>query len=67
MKSFRITPQGTQILASSSPWGDGARRAFVARGDLAFGMLRMHQSLLDSKAHQHVAVYGERGLFDPAK
>ena len=47
---FAITPQGLRMLASSSLWGDGARRAFVAQADLAFGMLRMHQSLLAGKS-----------------
>ncbi len=54
-KPFRITPSGIRMLTSSSPWGDGAKRAFVAHGDLEFGMLRMHQSLLDAK-NQEVTV-----------
>ena len=53
---FWITPQGIHILAANSPWKDGARRAFVAKDDLAYGMLRMFQSLLDGRGQQ-VAVF----------
>ena len=44
---FWVTPKGIHILASSSPWRDGAQRAFVARSDLVYGMLGMFQTLLD--------------------
>ena len=53
---FWVTPKGIHILASSSPWRDGAQRAFVARSDLAYGMLRMFQTLLYPEA-QEVAVF----------
>ena len=56
VEPFRITPQGIRSLASTSPWGDGAVRVFVAHRDCAFGMLRMHQGLLDSRA-QEVGVF----------
>ncbi len=56
VKPFLVTPQGVHVLAANSPWGDGARRAFVAHDNHAFGMLRMFQSLLDARA-QEVVVF----------
>ena len=56
VEPFRITPPGIRILASSRPWEDDALRAFVTHDDLAYGMLRMHQSLLDPKT-QKVGVF----------
>ena len=56
VRVFEVTPQGLRILASGSPWKDGAKRAFVAHADHAFGMLRMYQSLLDPRV-QEVAVF----------
>ena len=49
---FWITPNGIRVFATNSPWEDGARRAFVARSDLAYGMLRMFQSLLELRDEQ---------------
>ncbi len=56
VEPFRITPPGIRTLASTSPWGDGALRAFVTHDDLAYGMLRMHQSLLDPET-QNIGVF----------
>ncbi len=53
---FWITPLDVRALASSSPWGDDARRAFVAPDDHAYGMLRMFQCLLEI-GDQQVAVF----------
>ena len=41
VKPFSITPRGVRVLAANSPWGHGARRAFVAHDSHTFGMLRM--------------------------
>ena len=60
VKPFSMTARGIQSLASSSPWGDGAQRAFVAGSDHAFGMLRMHEILLDASAEK-VAVFRTAG------
>lgn len=56
VEHFGITPKGIHKLASRDPWGAGARRAFVAPGDLAFGMLRMHEFLLSDES-QELAVF----------
>ena len=49
---FKITPIGIQMLVSRDPWDAGARRAFVAPSDISFGMLRMHEFLMDDKSQQ---------------
>ncbi len=46
---FEISTNGVQILASRNPWKEGARRAFVATDDLAFGMMRMHEAYLEDQ------------------
>jgi hypothetical protein len=56
VNDFRLTLMGIRIWAANSPWGDSTQRAFVARSDLVYGMLRMHQSLLDLSP-QEVAVF----------
>ena len=53
---FKITPIGIQMLVSRDPWDAGARRAFVAPSDISFGMLRMHEFLMDDKS-QVIAVF----------
>jgi len=52
VSTFEITPNGVRLLASRDPWGKGARRAFVAPGDLEFGMLRMHEFILDDETQE---------------
>ncbi len=56
VEHFGVTPEGIHKLASGDPWGAGARRAFVAPGDLAFGMLRMHEFLMGDES-QELAVF----------
>ena len=55
VNTFELTPAGVRSLASGDPWGEGARRAFVAPNDLAFGMLRMHQCYVEDR-HQEIIV-----------
>ena len=45
-------------LANLSPFGPGARRAIIVRGDAAFGMARMFQILRD-RARDEIQVYRE--------
>ena len=56
VEEFMITSEGIHMLASRDPWGSGARRAFVAPTDLAYGMLRMHEFLLNDES-QEVVVF----------
>lgn len=56
VESFPMTPRDLQMWADRSPWGDGAQRAFVAPRDFVFGMLRIHQRLLESRG-QEVSVF----------
>ncbi len=45
-------------LANLSPFGSGARRAIIVRGDAAFGMARMFQILRD-RAQDEIQVFRE--------
>jgi len=45
-------------LANLSPFGSGARRAIIVRGDAAFGMARMFQILRD-RALDEIQVFRE--------
>jgi hypothetical protein len=56
VEQFGLTPGGVRALAAKDPWGPGARRAFVSPTDIAFGMTRMHQILLDDQL-QEIAVF----------
>ncbi len=51
---FEISTNAIQILASRNPWEAGARRAFVAADDFAFGMFRMHEAYLGEHSQETI-------------
>ena len=62
VEHFGISPEGIHKLASRDPWG--ARRAFVAPGDLAFGMLRMHEFLVGDEPQELTVFRSTREAWD---
>ncbi|MAG57830.1 MAG: hypothetical protein CMJ83_16220 [Planctomycetes bacterium] len=47
VQRLEVTPEGIRSLVERIPFGPGSRRAYFAPSDVAFGMTRMHQMLLD--------------------
>jgi hypothetical protein len=46
VQRLEVTPEGVRSLVEGNPFGPGSKRAYVAPSDVAFGMTRMHQTLL---------------------
>ena len=54
-----ISADGVGRLVQGDPWAPGARQAFVASEDLPFGILRMHELLMEN-GDQQIMVFRTR-------
>lgn len=56
VENFGADSSGIRRFVSGDPWARSARRAFVVPNDVTFGMLRMHEMLLE-KTGQEIMVF----------
>ncbi len=51
VERVEVTSEAVDALANQSPFGAGSRRAFVVASDLAFGLARMYQAMVEPQGH----------------
>lgn len=51
VERVEVTTTAVERFSGESPFGAGARRAFVAGSDLVFGLARMYQALVEPQGH----------------
>jgi hypothetical protein len=57
VEKFEITPECIRRMARTNPFGDGAKRAFVADRALMYGYARMFEMLTDAHTQDEFRVF----------
>jgi len=57
---FDLTGDDVRELANKTVFSPQSRRAFIARGDLAFGLGRMFETLRDLKGESGICIFREK-------